>query len=185
MPKSKKSIHTREHLKASLLIMMQSKPFNTITVNDIVQVAELNRSSFYRYFDDKYAVIEEIEAEILDLFEDRIKNHTTKAIDAITCEDTYHFVFDTLTYFSKESYRLNIILGENGDPSFVHKLSHSIKTNIKADLSKSKLPEKYVALSKEIKTSAIISFLSKLDVYTKQFTIDEIAQLLSLLNKNL
>ena len=44
---------------------MKSKKFETITINDITSLTDINRSTFYRHYVDKYEVLEKIEDNIL------------------------------------------------------------------------------------------------------------------------
>ena len=46
-----------EKITDGLLELMGEKPFEKITVSDIVRRAEVGRASFYRHFDSKEAVV--------------------------------------------------------------------------------------------------------------------------------
>ena len=46
-----------ERITVGLLELMKEKPFEEITVSDIVRRAEVGRASFYRHFDTKEAVV--------------------------------------------------------------------------------------------------------------------------------
>lgn len=60
MAYTKKQSITKKHFKLALLHLLKSKSFNEVTIKDITDTAEYDRSSFYRYFDDKYQLLEEI-----------------------------------------------------------------------------------------------------------------------------
>lgn len=53
MPK----IITKKALAHSLKEQMSERPFNKISVEDICEKAEISRRNFYRYFPDKYALL--------------------------------------------------------------------------------------------------------------------------------
>lgn len=57
---------TRKLLKNSLIELMHSKSINKITIKEICERAELNRSTFYLYYSDQYALLNEIEGELLE-----------------------------------------------------------------------------------------------------------------------
>lgn len=178
MTTSNKALQTRESIKSALLNLMVDQPFTTITIQDIVKEAGLNRSSFYRYFDDKYAVVEEIENEIID----NLENEAMAQVEVLFSENSkYEVLFHILNNFSKETTRSSILLGENGDPSFVHKMTKSVKENFPSDVRQIEIPSKYDELANDLKASAVINFLAKFEEYNKKYTIKEIAYFFSLL----
>jgi len=51
---------TRNALMDSLLSLMQEKDFRDISVTDIVETADINRGTFYRHFQYKEELLEEL-----------------------------------------------------------------------------------------------------------------------------
>ena len=51
---------TREAIKASFLRLLEERPFNRITVKDIVDGCGINRNSFYYHFQDIPTLLEEM-----------------------------------------------------------------------------------------------------------------------------
>ena len=51
---------TKKAIVASFLQLIGKKPFDKITVRDIVDDCAINRNTFYYYYQDIYAVLEEI-----------------------------------------------------------------------------------------------------------------------------
>ena len=49
---------TRQLLQGALRILMQSKSFDEIAVQDIAEAATVNRATFYDHYTDKYALLE-------------------------------------------------------------------------------------------------------------------------------
>ena len=80
-----KTTKTQKKIQQSLLDLMKSKKFETITVNDITSLTDINRSTFYRHYVDKYEVLEKIEDNILfDIIEfhkNIIKNVKNQTLD--------------------------------------------------------------------------------------------------------
>ena len=63
----KKTTKTQKKFEETLLKLMKSKKFETITVNDITELADVNRSTFYRHYLDKYDLLEKIEDNIVTI----------------------------------------------------------------------------------------------------------------------
>jgi AcrR family transcriptional regulator len=51
---------TRQLLQEALFNLMQTKPFDEISVNDISEVATVNRATFYDHYTDKYSLLEAV-----------------------------------------------------------------------------------------------------------------------------
>ncbi|HEA4384973.1 TPA: TetR/AcrR family transcriptional regulator, partial [Staphylococcus aureus] len=62
----RKTVLTQRNIKNALVSLLENNKFDFITINQIVEEAEITRSTFYRYYDDKYELISEIEEEILE-----------------------------------------------------------------------------------------------------------------------
>lgn len=56
---------TKRLLKDSFVKLLKEKSIYKITVREICEVAEINRSTFYRYYDDQFALLGEMETQIL------------------------------------------------------------------------------------------------------------------------
>ena len=52
--------YTRKVIRDVFVAMLNERPLNKITVKDIVTACEINRNTFYYYYPDIYALLEEI-----------------------------------------------------------------------------------------------------------------------------
>lgn len=59
---------TQRLIRTTFLDLLTEKDFNQLRVTDIITRAEISRSTFYQYYDDKYQLLEEIETELIDGF---------------------------------------------------------------------------------------------------------------------
>ena len=64
---------TKQLLKNSLMGLMHKKPIGKITIKEICESAEINRSTFYLYFTDQYTLLSEIENELIDHAQEHLK----------------------------------------------------------------------------------------------------------------
>lgn len=53
-----KTNQTRQQILDSFVALVRQKDVSKITINDITTGAQINRGTFYRYFDDKLDLIE-------------------------------------------------------------------------------------------------------------------------------
>lgn len=52
-------------LQEALLTLMKTKDFKSISITDLVQLADLNRGTFYKHYQDKEELLEEIIDEVM------------------------------------------------------------------------------------------------------------------------
>ncbi len=63
--------HTQKTIRESFLELLSERPFDKITVRDITERSEVSRNTFYYYYQDIYALAE-------DVFETEIETVSTK-----------------------------------------------------------------------------------------------------------
>ena len=68
---------TKSAIQSSFLKLLSEKPFNKITVRDIVEECGLTRNTFYYYYEDVYDIVDEIVCEGLDRAIEMIENGKT------------------------------------------------------------------------------------------------------------
>ena len=61
---------TKKLIYYTFIELLEKKPFDRITVKDIVEACEINRNTFYYYYSDIYELLEEVfMKELYELFE--------------------------------------------------------------------------------------------------------------------
>lgn len=118
-------IKTRRAIQAAFLKLMKEKGFTAVTVKDIIQEAEINRSTFYAHYEDKYDLLDNIENDLLN----RI-NETEIRTDILrTNGDNESFeevVKGRAQMLIENGQLIALLFSENGDPTFAGKLGDSI-----------------------------------------------------------
>ena len=56
---------TRESLETALLLLLEKKPLNQITISELVAKAGVSRNAFYRNYKSKEAILESILTQIV------------------------------------------------------------------------------------------------------------------------
>ncbi|MFS0574304.1 TetR/AcrR family transcriptional regulator [Sporosarcina sp. 179-K 3D1 HS] len=107
-------VRTRKVLKDAFISLIQEKEVEAISVTDIVNRSEVNRSTFYAHFQDKEdlinCLIDELIMELIDSFEishlSLIKPEKDFPIQAI--EEMFAFVFENADYFKSLLYTTKV-----------------------------------------------------------------------------
>lgn len=63
MSENPQFIRTDKAIKQALIQLLKQKPFEKITVQDILDETPVTRSTFYKHYQDKYEIIEKIQEE--------------------------------------------------------------------------------------------------------------------------
>ncbi|MGG1619111.1 TetR/AcrR family transcriptional regulator [Paenibacillus sp. NRS-1782] len=59
-------IKTLENIKYGFSLCVSQKPFSSVSVKDIITAARINRSTFYKYYEDKYRLRESLVKSTLE-----------------------------------------------------------------------------------------------------------------------
>ena len=86
---------TRTQLRKCLSILLETKKIQNITVKELAQMADINRGTFYLHYKDVYDLMEHIQADLLNEFEDiltKIAPDTDNLVPFI--EALFVFIYD-------------------------------------------------------------------------------------------
>lgn len=66
MAEDKRVRKTKRFLKQSLIVLLEKKTFEQITVTELCLQSDISRITFYAHYSDKFALVDEMFAEMLD-----------------------------------------------------------------------------------------------------------------------
>jgi AcrR family transcriptional regulator len=111
--------NTQGDIKQAFISLMQEKSFDSLTVKDLSERANINRTTFYKHFLDKFDLLEKYEGEILRNVTNIIRKIETSYIENPKKEDTnFRYLIQIYEYFNQEHELITLLLGPNGDPTF-------------------------------------------------------------------
>jgi len=110
----KRILNTKKKLTNTLLLLLDEKKINDITVLELCKRANINRTTFYKYYKDiddlvykiENNLLSELEKYIVDIKRNYLISYTSKIIETI--------------YEHKELYTR--LLSDNGDHTFLRKI---------------------------------------------------------------
>ncbi len=102
---------TKQLLKNSLTALLNTKPIGKITIKEICESAGINRSTFYLYYTDQYALLEEIEKELID----HAQEHLQKIDSSI---GSLQYLIALLTYIQQHADLFGTLLCRQESLSF-------------------------------------------------------------------
>ena len=115
---------TRNNLIEAFWELYKEKPLMKITVKEITDKAGYNRGTFYTYFSDVY--------EIQDILKKSLIPEKDMILDPLmSLEKSGGRVFEsfekTNSYIRENSEKIAVMIGPEGDPSFVHDFKMEIR----------------------------------------------------------
>lgn len=125
---------SKKMLKEAMLRLLQKKEIQQISIQEICQEAQINRTTFYKYYGSQYELLNDIENDFL--------NELEKCL--IGCEPFSPYsendgLTQTLAYFESEREKCLMMLKSTTDKEFAEKLfslpviHNLIKKNISQD----------------------------------------------------
>ena len=125
-------IKTRRQLKKGLAALMKEKSVNQITVKELVEEVDINRSTFYLHFKDIQDLLREIEENMEAQIKRAIEEHPIVSGN----ENAFYFIEDMFRVLDEEREISKALIGPNGDMGFIHRIERIIKENSRGTMEK-------------------------------------------------
>lgn len=118
MKENRKTRYTRMVLQDSLIELMKEKRISKITIKELCDKADINRSTFYAHYTDQYDLLRKIEDDVLLWLKEAIITVMEKTDKSGTIE-----VLEKICqYLVENSRHLQVLMSEQGDIDFQKEL---------------------------------------------------------------
>lgn len=125
---AEKTVHTRSQIIDTFWQKYKGNPGQMVSVTEIAKDLDINRSTFYYYFQDAPAVLEAIEDELIP------SKEVLKEILIIGArrDSSSKQLLQQILYFHNQNQsKFDILLGPNGNRHFMHRLVTAIKQAVR------------------------------------------------------
>ena len=114
---------TRSAIREALAEMLAVKPLGKITVQELIDRANICRTTFYAHYEDLYDLLGEMENNILS----EIRAGLEELDQApIRVEEQYPAIEAVVAVYAKHEKLIRLLNGPNGDPAFDARLQDTI-----------------------------------------------------------
>ena len=103
---------TKRMLKNALTEMLKETDIYHITVRELCDRADINRTTFYKHYGNQFELLDDMESDLLDMVEKTIKTDNN---NCNTIEKLLIFLEDNIEF-------VELLLNANIDPAFPQKL---------------------------------------------------------------
>ncbi len=130
-PIDRRTARTRAAICEALIESIEEKGFDALSVTDITARANVNRSTFYLHFRDKFDLLMQTEQDVIqDLEKILLQALAMNIADINQLDVPLPVVVSMFTYFKEHARVINALLGLKGDFSFQSQIKKAIQKNI-------------------------------------------------------
>jgi AcrR family transcriptional regulator len=135
----RKTRYTRKVLRDSLVELMMNKPITKITIKELCENADINRTTFYAHYRDQYDILQQVEEEILTCIENILDKYESTS----GRRELGEMVGEIFNFIAGNSNSIQTLLGENGDLGFQKRLFRRFmrKEHVMKYFSSKSIPE--------------------------------------------
>lgn len=134
---------TKAQLREGLARLMQKKSIKEISVKELVDEVDINRSTFYLHYTDIYQMLHKIEEEAMQNITEVMQNHP---IDPGNPDSVLPFIVQFFSIMDKDRDLCLAFLGPHGDMAFVEQIE-----NLLAETFLKQLPDRFPKNDPDIK----------------------------------
>lgn len=145
-------------IKTAFWKLLFQQSFQKITIKNILLEAQVNRATFYKYFADKYDLLDSVEQDLLTEFEHLTQQISTPLLHNDTDVSELNVYYQqSVQYIYTNSTKFSALLKPSGDPAFIKKL---IATDQKIWQQKNLVPKS--SIPEHYATAAMIGMATSL-----------------------
>ncbi|MDF9759894.1 AcrR family transcriptional regulator [Peribacillus simplex] len=117
---------SKKALKESLISIMQNKDFRDISITEIVEIADVNRGTFYKHYQYKEELLEEV---MEDVIADLIISYREpyKNVDTFTINELTASVIKIFEHVANYANIYTLILKSNAWPKLLDRICNELK----------------------------------------------------------
>ncbi|NOU86199.1 TetR family transcriptional regulator [Paenibacillus sp. LMG 31460] len=140
---------TRQFIQDALISLIAEKGFDALTVHEITERADVNRSTFYFHFMDKYDLLDQSVNEMLEKFAESLKSYDVNPDEKCPIERSAPLV-QQFEHVAKHANFYKTMIGEKGIPSFAKRMKSAIEEAFYRKLEYSNMEHRQIPIPKDI-----------------------------------
>lgn len=172
-------VKTRENIKRAFQSLIKEKTFSKITVTNIIEESKINRSTFYKHYQDKYELRESLIKETLDDFHDNIDLSLFRLEDYDMNEDydiTKARGIKHFNYLLKNREWYLTLWGRNMEAYVYDDMQQILEEKLKEGLKGDEINSKYELFIRMVASSSMKNIQWWYD-YKDQISVEEMVHI--------
>lgn len=176
-------IKTKQLLKEALLALLTEMEFEEITIMKLTTYAQINRSTFYAHFYDKYDLLDKIINDELVSFVEEVAPKNEEELTLAQIPNPFYL--RAMQYIYQHGEFFKVMMGENGISSFqqqflriIEKYMLSYLDKFHPDPNKMEIPKELFIYYVAHGYVGIISYWLKNDMqYSPEYMAEKLSQM--------
>ena len=123
---------TKKAMSDALASLLLKKPLNNISVREIAELADINRGTFYLHYRDVYDMVEQLQNEIFEKFNDILDNYEPK----IETDSLFPLIVEVFNLLADKAELAKVLISKNGDAIFLDKLKKLLRDKCLVNVKK-------------------------------------------------
>lgn len=115
--------YTKRVLQEAVLELLKTKSIDALTIKEVCELADVNRGTFYLHYTQPRDVLLEIENQFIEENTAICEDYRGTHQDPIAMSQIFTCIMENKMFSS-------ILLGENGDPQFLHRLEDLCRNGV-------------------------------------------------------
>jgi len=122
---------TREAIREALIDLIDEKGFESISIKDITDRANINRGTFYLHYHDKFDLLDQTENEIIERMKEILLSEGSWGFEEyINSGKPMPVIVSLFNYIKSHARLMRAILGLKANPNFQGRLKKAIESNL-------------------------------------------------------
>lgn len=106
--------YTKMMIRESFIQLLKEQPVSKITVTKICEMAEINRATFYKYYEDAFDLLQKLEQEFLE--------ELLSSLSQFEQHSIRESFIQLLEHLKKRGEWFQIVGSSHGDPQFASRI---------------------------------------------------------------
>ena len=168
----KRVMKTRRAIHSAMTRLLTLKPIEEITVTELADAAEINRKTFYNYYNNIYEVGAELQAEIeKELFAERREFNST--------DDIEQYVDQIFAFLKQQESVYRQLLASDAPMAFMDQLESGMTQRVLSIMHEKEIDDRNVEFELLILASGTFAIVRKYYRNEVSVTLDDIRAYLS------
>ena len=131
--KDRRIRRTRRQIRRALAQLMQQKSASEVTVKELVDLADINRSTFYLHYSDIPDLLAAVEEELFGEIRAAVDAHPVSAFE----QEGLAFIEEVFSILYENREICAALVGPHGDMAFLHRIERMMAENVLPRLQES------------------------------------------------
>ncbi|HBF37661.1 MAG TPA: TetR/AcrR family transcriptional regulator [Firmicutes bacterium] len=175
-------LKTQKLIRDSFLSLIDKKGFAIITINDIAEKAQINRSTFYLHYTDKYALLDKMVDEAMEKLVALVAPEAHIQSKNLDVESLRQNIQAILTIIAEDVIFYKIIFGENRMFNLREKMADILKQKFGQSFREQTLipDELFLEMVTSLYMGAIAWWLSRGTAYSPSYMAQQLVKIVTM-----